>query len=515
MSGSFGVSFTYLTDPLIYACSWYPVVTSIVYRNFQYYLSILSTSSHNLAAFTNVNVEIRDGMDVSNSLRQQCLEEHLLFFLVHMCSRFIHIRTYATLFQQLLVDRFPYLMWNGKCLTMLLNLLQLLYSSVTVSSDLLYHDETKFTNIIPDNLIHILSPDISDERSVRKQTLGQLSQVAHVWLLQARSASASVTDETVELLQRCVQSTQHDDHIGVSLALQLGVMVGVTREESKHLIALSNNEDERFRSLLKNARHMVDAGEYPHYVYSRGSNIVNSFGLKERYLGELHGLYSSYKIGKCNKISFGNHELQRIQNEFNEITSRKKPSNSNVNTEREAQIDRLVYRAAALLVFTIQLKLTKSFDSQTLLHLICMMPAQIFTSHAIKAGIFAWDWILSVDQTLELPLLNELRSGWAYTVQHRFGLFSGGESDSDSSALEARKEDSIFTRQLPLPHLLPKEDGLLSHTLWIKFLDNQFEIFSGRNDGCVLSLSWMMHTALADPHKVFIMYFVYDKVRLR
>jgi hypothetical protein len=87
-----------------------------------------------------------------------------------------------------------------------------------------------------------------------------------------------------------------------------------------------------------------------------------------------------------------------------------------------ARVQGFQYETAALLLWAAQHRV--EVDQHDLLHLICKLPSQVFTAPALTASVFVWDWLLSVNKSLEVALFVEMKAAWASTVDRQLGLFS-------------------------------------------------------------------------------------------
>ena len=120
---------------------------------------------------------------------------------------------------------------------------------------------------------------------------------------------------------------------------------------------------------------------------------------------------------------------------------------------------------------------------------------------AIHAAVFAWEWVLITDKAFEVPLMVEMKSAWAYTVDRQYGLFSQttrpitgalGSTLLLTCGLLAeapqRADDPLHQLQLRIRH-----DQLQAHTIWIEFLTERFKVVRACNAETVNALSTIMH----------------------
>jgi phosphatidylinositol 4-kinase len=61
---------------------------------------------------------------------------------------------------------------------------------------------------------------------------------------------------------------------------------------------------------------------------------------------------------------------------------------------------------------------------QDILHYLVFLPIRSFTSLGIAAGVDAWTWLIAERPSVQVALLNEIASGWLWTIRARRGLFS-------------------------------------------------------------------------------------------
>jgi hypothetical protein len=75
-----------------------------------------------------------------------------------------------------------------------------------------------------------------------------------------------------------------------------------------------------------------------------------------------------------------------------------------------------LFRTAALLIHAYKNNDNYILEDDDLIHYLCWSPAQVFSKASLRAGVFAWKWVLSIMTTLKLRLVQEITAAWRWTV---------------------------------------------------------------------------------------------------
>jgi hypothetical protein len=82
-----------------------------------------------------------------------------------------------------------------------------------------------------------------------------------------------------------------------------------------------------------------------------------------------------------------------------------------------------LYRTAAFLIA----RRSWSDMTQELIHLLAWAPVLPFTRASMRAGVFAWGWLMAARPDCSLALLSEMHDAWCWVIEQRRGLFAADD----------------------------------------------------------------------------------------
>ena len=139
-----------------------------------------------------------------------------------------------------------------------------------------------------------------------------------------------------------------------------------------------------------------------------------------------------------------------------------------------------MYQVGALIVWTYNKRVNTNANSnkvhhfklplEELLHLLCMVPAIVFTQNLVLTGTFVWRWIMTTSPELQEALIRQMRPAWSFVIEQRKGIFANKHVPSNEIA---------------------------AHDIWISWLLNSMENIIESSPESVENMSVIMIDGLA------------------
>lgn len=354
--------------------------------------------------------------------REAELERHVQYLLIMFNHVLRQIRRVADRYLTALVKRFPHLLWNQHVLFSMLDIMEVLSSS-------LYMD----ANMGPCRLPVPGSPHsimLMDTQEAREGIVKDFSARCSDILAEAIERAPAATRASLQEYTRRHGGLEH--HAGMALLT-----------ESLH----------KFASLGCQCSPKpvgTTAVKLPNCVKCDTPRIrfMTVLGNRNRYTGQVVGML------RCQSGTQSAKQMEeRLASQLVEDLRQA------CLTKDESAHGPALWRIAAL---TIRIEGV----CRPLIHALAWSHIDLFTAMAVGAAIECWQWIISARPDLEFCLLQEMASAWQHTFEKRMGIFTAEDEEKMVNPL-ALSEDSVLQQEAP-----PIEP----HDLWIRFLIERVEI---------------------------------------
>ncbi|XP_013774772.1 phosphatidylinositol 4-kinase alpha-like [Limulus polyphemus] len=356
-----------------------------------------------------------------NNERDQELEQHATFLLMKFNHPHKQIRRVADKYLSGLVDRFPHLLWSGKVLRTMLDILHVL----AISLELDANKENPELKVLNTNYTLRLTDTLEARESIVRDFAARCQGIIQEAVKWAPQATRSHLEQYI--------SNFHYTFDGLTLHTGLALAV-----ESVIQFAGLN--------VISHTLPTATLDKWPSCVKNNSSDFISTVGLRCRFAGEINGLLRRAKDSDLARKELTKQLLEDLK------TSCQLRNMSDSTAYKES-----VFRVCALLIATDGI-------NRHLLHALCWSIIDMFTDEAMRSLVACWQWLLAARPDMELKFLEEMALAWHMTIDKQMGLFANDPFQVDPLAAH---EGSI---------LAPNPPYIGPHAIWVKFLVERIEI---------------------------------------
>ncbi|XP_064651813.1 phosphatidylinositol 4-kinase alpha-like isoform X3 [Lineus longissimus] len=364
------------------------------------------------------------------------LDTHAQFLLVKFNHVHKRIRRVADKFLSCLVDRFPHLLWSGKVLKTMLDILQHL------SHGLDEDPNCKAPVFDIPGVVDKLT--MMDSMTDRESTVRDFAARSQGILQEAMKWAPNATrSHLIEYLLEMQNSSEGLlQHTGLALATESVLNYAGYNQLAKPLG--TGTLDRR-----------------PRCVKNDSSNFMAQLSMRSQYMGQVNGMKAVYEDDQESLVN-------RLMSDLDKACK-----TSDADKFREA-----LFRSCALLILL-------DGTHRQLLHGMCWSPIKFFNEKSMECAIACWEWLLAARPDLNLPFMQEMAAAWQMTIDLRLGVFA--EDKPDISPLAA--SESNIPKPTP-PYVAP-------HQIWTKFLAERIEIAKYCSKDQVEIFASLLHKSLS------------------
>ncbi|KAG1141414.1 hypothetical protein G6F38_008437 [Rhizopus arrhizus] len=404
--------------------------------------------------------------DTSQKAGSQALDTELRSQMSHIlqlcCHRLGKVHSLAIKLSDRIVSNFPQVFADKSLVTLLLELVQLLW----ISCEAEYRDEYCPTFQFTSQRVNV-TIEIGDSFAYRKEVCSHMYENGKKWLLVSidrapMEISGLLYDYLVDYVRYEAGAPLDITHLGRTLALEVGKAAGRNEMAVKFVPKI------RGVSL------------------DDSSAFMDNFATRRYYTGEIRGLtgLNEEELDSSGLVDQIPVIMEKLENLFKDI----KIQHKNVSTDR---LRCIMLQAASFIVSLPEVH-------PDLIQYLVSIPVQIFTPDSIEIGVDVWSWVLVERFDVEERLMTEIANMWSWALRHRKGLFS--------PALNAKHPFIVAMSYAPSDKFIIDKNIravahlLTPHTTWIKFLTSRFYTFRHRSKSLVRVLVSLLSETFRNSH---------------
>ncbi|KAI8067784.1 hypothetical protein BC940DRAFT_340507 [Gongronella butleri] len=408
--------------------------------------------------------------DAANRAATQTLEtdlrKQLSMLLELCCHRLKKVHQLALKATDRIVSSFPQSFADKHLLTLLLELVQLVWLSCEGEYRDEYSPVYKYTSKRID-----VSIQLGDSYTYRKDLCQHLYESARKWLHLAVDRAplemAGLLQSYLAGFDRYSDSTPLDTgHLGRSLALDIG------------------------KATTRNHHSNEFIPKVPSIHPDIASTFVDGFTTRRYHAGEimgieyLHDVYeekgASAKIDINAQVDFALDVLQKLVDD--------------IKHKRDVSVERMtssLHRAAGFILMLPDVH-------PDLIRYLVRIPVLMFTPESLELGTTVWNWVIVERPQVENRLMVEMLTMWAWAQKNRKGLFSpvlNTKHPFEAKMTYAPSDMAIRDSNVRVATFL-----FSPHITWIKFLSSRFYAIRHRSKHLVNMFARLLQESFQNAH---------------
>lgn len=376
--------------------------------------------------------------------RDRDLENQVQFLLVKFNHINKKLRPLADHLLAKLMERFPHLLWSEKTLRCIMDITELLASSLNMDTNQVAPEfdvpNTNFKLRVFDNL------------EGRESTVNDFTQRCSSILQEALEFAPLTTKSHIQnyMLQLQLKGDNIYNHSGISMVLECVMKYSKPRSDAESLDTAS---------LIRR----------PDCVKKDFSNFIGQMNEKYNYVGIVQGL--------C-KSSTETLIVKNLRQEMRHYSS--------IKAEKQLR-DSMLKSAAFLTLIKLNDLNAMNFNfEREILHEISTACTSCFSKQIIQVAIDCWSWIISSRPDIEPLVVEEMLNAWQTSADLRLGMFA--ETANEPNPL-AKEEKDVLKPQPPA--------HIDAHRVWIKYMQERLDIAKYKSDFELELFFNLMHKSLS------------------
>ncbi|CAO3599597.1 unnamed protein product [Absidia cylindrospora] len=364
------------------------------------------------------------------------VNDHLKNLLPLCCHRLVKVHTLTCQVVHRIVSALPQVFAEKSLITLLLELVQLLWMSCVTEYKNEYKPLYYFTSKRANVTIELI-----DSFEYRRKACNKLCECAKTWLMLSLDCcpleiNGLLQDYLAEFNAFQDGMPMDAAHMGRTIALQVG------------------------KTASKDQVPVEFVPNIPGIQLDDSSNFANGFTTRIYYNGRVNGI-SQCDPGSIDELTHTSKQSEYIRSELelllNDIKKKK-----TINHDR---IHRALLSAAAYII-------SEKKVYPELIKNVVRIPVQAFTPQSLNSGTDVWNWLMIERPDLEKRLMIEILVMWTWAQRHRKGLFSPvlnfknpfhqkmAYEPSDTDTMEASHKEAVLL--------------FTPHETWLRFIISRF-----------------------------------------
>ncbi|KAI7889364.1 uncharacterized protein EV154DRAFT_423997 [Mucor mucedo] len=398
------------------------------------------------------------------------LREQMTNLLKLCCHRLVKVHTLAVKMTERIVTSFPQVFAEKSLITLLLELVQLLWLSCEAEYREEYCPTFKFFSPRIDVTI-----ELGDSFTYRQEICAHMYENGKKWLQISMDRAPM---EINGLLQDYLAEYKKFEsgapidvaHLGRTLALDVG------------------------KSAAKNEMTVDFVPRIRGIQLDDSSDFVDGFTSRRYYIGEVSGIefLAGMRHG-ADKLP-DSHTGAGLSEQVPIVITTLHALLDDVKQKRIVPVDRLRRTMLQAASFIISLPTIHP----DLVTLIVRIPVHIFTPESLEIGTDVWNWVLVERPDIEKRLMVEILNMWSWAQRYRKGLFSpklNAKHPFVSKMTYAPSERAIIDKNNERMTRL-----FTPHVTWIKFLTSRFYAIRHRSKHLINMLIRLLQCTFQNSH---------------
>jgi hypothetical protein len=380
--------------------------------------------------------------------RDKDLEVQVQFLLVKFNHLSKKLRQFADSLLTRLMERFPYLLWSETTLRCLMDITELLASSLQMDTNQVA-PEFQVPNT-PNFKLRVM-----DTLEGRESIVNDFTQRCSAILHEALQFAPITTRSHIQnyMLQLQQQGDNIYQHTGVSMVLECVMKYSKLRTENEQLDSTS-------------------LSRRPDCVKKDFSSFIGQMNEKYNYVGVVQGLCKTMNDSMVVKSLVKEMRQSCLKKSSKILKDAMLKSAAYITLFKQNKPSSSPSRSTSIPYYPSgQFPLANKNFERELLHEISVCCSSYFNKLTIEVAIECWSWIISSRPEIEPLVVEEMINAWQMSVDLRLGMFS--ERMHEPSPLAKEEKDELKPRPPP---------NIDSHRVWIKYFQERLDIAKYKSD---------------------------------